>query len=229
MVAQPAAPIQDPCICNNNNNNNIPVCSSSSSGNNYNSSNNYNCSNSGSNRCKSNKKIPVSTTTAAAVATSNSNQQEATSNSHSHSNTRSAGGGTAGNRAHNIGGSSACACGGEVRRLGGGVFLGEAKIRPKDTPATAYWQTSHSSPSWLPLDTPARPADLGCSQKISWQVICRFPFEFTYHISPGGLGCLWLKNLSRCGEKCCPRANVSGYGDWGIKNKKRVSFLPPVN
>ena len=65
------------------------------------------------------------------------------------------------------GGRGACACGGGGGG-GGGVILGEVKARPKDIISFSLdyiskskVQTSNPSSSPIPLDTPARPADLG--------------------------------------------------------------------
>ena len=72
------------------------------------------------------------------------------------------------------GGRGACACGGGgwgggggEGRGWGGVILGEVKARPKDIISFSLdyiskskVQTSNPSSSPIPLDTPARPADL---------------------------------------------------------------------
>ena len=64
-------------------------------------------------------------------------------------------------------GACACACGGGGGWGGGGGILGEVKARPKDIISFSLdyiskskVQTSNPSSSPIPLDTPARPADL---------------------------------------------------------------------
>ena len=78
------------------------------------------------------------------------------------------------------GGRGACACGGGGGwGGGGGVILGEVKARPKDIISFSLdyiskskVQTSNPSSSPIPLDTPARPADLDCCDKSSTQPSC---------------------------------------------------------
>ena len=73
-------------------------------------------------------------------------------------------------------GACACACGGGGGG-GGGVILGEVKARPRDIISFSLdyiskskVQTSNPSSSPIPLDTPARPADLKSTGNIQMEV-----------------------------------------------------------
>ena len=76
---------------------------------------------------------------------------------------------------------------------GGGVILGEVKARPKDIISFSLdyiskskVQTSNPSSSPIPLDTPARPADLCIKKYIQSRVLyskCRWMYRYSIFIS----------------------------------------------
>ena len=94
------------------------------------------------------------------------------------------------------GGRGACACGGGGGGVcwggGGGVILGEVKARPKDIISFSLdyiskskVQTSNPSSSPIPLDTPARPADLQYDMFVSIDFPAFFKESKTSNLSTG--------------------------------------------